>query len=282
MRRPMPRTAKMLLASALFTVFLGCANGQPPALAWDELFAVRDSIVVSDSLLAEINSMVSGAATKPRQLSGLSSQPSMIWTSRQGRELASYVMEVPVTIRDTPYWGSWFRRVGATDGHRAVAAANLLYPIQVYSLDGVALGSVGSPPASWRQARPPQQAEFTPDQQAEARAYLQSFTVITGLAVVADSILIVAHGRYREDAHGLLAHGNSEGQNGRGEVESRYGLALVTTLVDVYIDGVRVASDIPAPGEIFGNWGETVFFLRKNAPELGWTLTQYVLNRDGI
>ena len=133
------------------------------------------------------------------------------------------------------------------------------------------------PPPSWQQARPPEVGEFTPDRQEEARDYLQSYTMITGLAVLADSILIVAHGRYQEDPLGRIARAQEASSDQVGLTESKYQLSIVTSLLDVYINGERVAADVPAPGDIFGNWGDIIYILRSNSPALNWTLTQFTL-----
>lgn len=99
--------------------------------------------------------------------------------------------------------------------------------------------------------------------------------MITGLAVIADSILIVAHGRYQEDPLGRIARGQEATSNQVGLTESKYQLSIVTSLLDVYINGERVAADVQAPGEIYGNWGDTIYILRSNSPASDWTLTQF-------
>src|SRR5690554_6697127 len=94
----MPRTPKTFLHGALLSVVLACGDDPRPTLTWDELFEVRASMVLTDSLLAEIDGTIPGTTTKPREVSGLSSPPVWMWTSRQGRELASAVMETPFEI----------------------------------------------------------------------------------------------------------------------------------------------------------------------------------------
>jgi len=245
------------------TVLLACA-AEPPRVTWDSLFQAVDSTELSDSALAEIHASMQQAGSRPWPVRDLHSSVEFLWTARQGADIAASVMDVPREVMDTPYWVSWARTVGAPSGDLIFAATSLLYPIRVYGADGTLLDSLGVPPASWRQARRPDLGEFPPERNRDLTAYLQTFTTITGLAALADSVLIVAHGEYRADARSFPTT----------VIDGEFGLSLVTSRLDVYVNGTRAISDEPAPGAIFGYSREAVLFLKSNSPEPGWKVIE--------
>lgn len=252
------------LGLMLATMLPACA-GEPPRVTWDGLFQAVDSTELSDSALAEIHASMQQAGSRPWRVRDLHSSVEFLWTARQGADIAASVMAVPREVMDTPYWVSWARTVGAPSGDLIFAATSLLYPVRVYSADGTLLDSLGVPPASWRQARRPDLGEFPPERDSDAAAHLQTFTMITGMAALADSVLIVAHGEYRADARSFPATA----------IGREYGLSLVTSMLDVYVMGTRVISDEPAPGAILGYSRDAVLFLKSNSPHLGWKVIEY-------
>lgn len=254
-------------------LLLGC-GGDASYRGWDEVFVEVGSTALSESTMAEIDRSIAHAESQPVRLRGVNSASPYVATVRQGAEWARSVMGIPPAILETPYWGSIFRLVGAQSDGSIFAAVNLLYPIYVFGRDGALLDSLPNPPASWRQARRPRQGEFSSDDPEHFAVYLRSFTVITGLAATADSVLLVAHGEYRADA-GSHGRWNWNGRHHRTTSLNRHGLAEATTVVDVYFNGRRVIADHAAPGEIFGSGVQSVFFLKPDPAGEGWLLLEF-------
>lgn len=171
--------------------------------------------------------------------------PGLAHLTSFGHDLARSVVPMPRAVVEVPYWGSISRSVAAPMGDGVFLATNLVYPIYRYAADGELLDSLNAPPASWRQARRPGLGEFVPGREEQFRTYLGSFSVIAALAVVADSVLVVAHGQLDPDAGGLWV--------------------VVTRTLDVYVGGRRIATDLPAPGELIAYSGSSLFFLRGDA-----------------
>lgn len=175
------------------------------------------------------------------------------WTAADARALArSY--PTPPEIHEAPYWGKGIPYATRTvrSGDRVFVATSLLYPIVAYDEAGAPGDSIVDPPRSWREPRVPRSGEFAnvgegAAERARARdEYVRDLTVITGLAAVADSVLVVSHGTYAPGEDGVL--------------EAR------SAVCDIRIRGARVASDLPCPGEIVA-WGHSsVFFWRRPAP----------------
>lgn len=269
----MPHWTRAVLQCGLPFLLGGC-GGEAPHPTWDDLFVELGTTALSDSALSEINRSIDYTNSRPLSAAVLNSAAPYLWTARQGEELAHSVMGIPAAILDTPYWTGDFRLIGARSGGSVFAAVNLLYPIYVYGADGALIDSLANPPASWRQARRPKRGEFSPDNPERSVAYHRSHTVITGLAALADSVLIVAHGEYRA-SDGSQGRWKWDGHSGRTAMFQTHGLSEVTTVIDVYFNGRRVISDQPAPGEIFGSGPGSVFFLKRDPAGTGWLLIEF-------
>ena len=269
----MPRWTGTVIRCGL-CFFLGGCGGDSGSANWEDLFVELGTTTLTDSGLVELNRSIERAGSGPLSGHVLNSGATSVWTARQGEELARSLLGLPRAITATPYWTSFLRLSGAQSRGSAFAAVNLLYPIYIFGGDGTLIDSISSPPASWRQARRPARGEFSADQPERIADYLRSFTVITGLAAIADSVLIVGHGEYRAD-DGERGRWKWDGRVDRTATHRAHGLADITTVVDVYVEGRRVIADHPAPGEIFGNSTETVFFLRRDSTGAGWQIREY-------
>ena len=179
-------------------------------------------------------------------------------------------MGIPRDVGEVPYWPSWMRIYGATTGSTVFAATNFTYAIRVYGGDGV--DSISVAPPSWRQARRPERGEFAYSTAAEDRAYFRSFTFLTGLAAVSDGVLIVTHGRYVDVPDGPAGRLD---QIVGGYPARLLGLTAMSEYVNVYVDGRRLVTDAPAPGEILGYGPGRVVFARRMPGQAGYRLTEY-------
>lgn len=95
-----------------------------------------------------------------------------------------------------PYWGGIIDHPAAVLGDDIVAAMNLPYPILRHAADGT-MDPLGTPPASWRDARVPEFGEFAgiEGQRDLLPVYLQSFTTIERQDAIGD-VLLVTHGGF--------------------------------------------------------------------------------------
>lgn len=82
----------------------------------------------------------------------------------------------------------------ATSRDRLFVVYSLLYPIRVYSTAGTLADGLGWKPPSFRRASRVEAGAFAGTGARERlRRWLGSFDVIAGLAVVADTLLVVTH-----------------------------------------------------------------------------------------
>lgn len=251
---------------------LAACQKRVPKLAWSDLFLagqpvdlVQDAanqlrtdtildqagpLLARDRLLEDLGPDVSVSALRAGRFerkSGAREEYARLGSlARYSREQGAAFLPRPRSLDETPYWvGLDYHQVSAVMGNRIVVASNLFYPIYVYNAPGRAIDSLTTPPPSWRDLRRPQPGEFAMSQglagREAFRAWLQSFTVIMDMAVVANSVLIVNHGAYRPDAGGALR--------------------LTPTVSDVYLNGVRAATDVPSPGEVLAYSKRAVYVL---------------------
>jgi hypothetical protein len=284
------RAIRSLARNVAFLLSLSVVGGascrSAPSSDWDDLFESRPPVHLSGDPLRLVETVTDSKASVGRTSRLVSERDYSISLSalRDGRfttaaiaeqaaVLAAYGPDLggtfpqPQVVGDTPYWdkGIPFQQYAASGAGRTFVASNLFYPILVYDGSGVLIDSLNQRPRSWRDARRPSSGEFAnvgvgADHRRRARdEYLHSLTVITGLALIADSVLLVNHGTSAREVSGRLE-------------------ALPTT-VDVYVHGTRVASDLPSPGEILAYSRTSVFFLARQASESA--LREYVWrNRD--
>lgn len=154
--------------------------------------------------------------------------------------------QIPRRILDVPYWTAIMHRAAAQSGDSWAIATNPVYPIYLIRGD-VVRDSLVHPPPSWKSPREPRLGEFMPWDSAAWRKYKENLTLITGLAIVADSVLLVNHGTYTptEQAPHLIKH----------------------TVFDLYINKTRVLSDMPSPGEILAYSKGSIFFIARDGPD---------------
>lgn len=183
--------------------------------------------------------------------------------SRYTRELGASLLEKPGELAEVPYWVSLdYFQVAAVGGGRTYVASNLFYPIRIHDGQGRLRDSLSVPPRSWRPVRRPRRGEFTNDRRGDSTflAFLQTFTMITDMAVVADSVLIVNHGAYRLERDDVLR--------------------IQPTHSDIYVKGERVATDLASPGTLLAYSPSSLFFLASGAPDGGWAVIEYVWRHE--
>ena len=272
LRRSTRSLAAMLPIAGTFVA--GCSAPAGNA-DWGAHFEVVDTLTVADSVLSQLLSQRDSAPERPWRVAGLGTEAWMP-SPAAGRRAADAFMGIPRDVGEVPYWPSWMRIYGATMGSTVFAATNFTYAIRVYGGDGIGVDSISEAPPSWRQARRPEMGEFAYSTAPENRAYFRSFTFLTGLAAVSDGVLIVTHGRYLDVP---------DSPTGRlDQIVGAYpgrllGLTAMSEYVNVYVDGSRLVTDAPAPGEILGYSPGRVVFARRMPGQAGYTLTEYAWKR---
>ncbi len=93
----------------------------------------------------------------------------------------------------TPFWGEFTTEHLARSSDGDFVASSMSYPLQRYS-DGERL-EFGSPPPGYREPRRPERFEFGggPDGRKRYEEFARSFTTISSVWTVADSLLVVEH-----------------------------------------------------------------------------------------
>ncbi len=260
--------------------FAACLSSceAPRASSWSELFEVRPAVsLTAAGVAALVNQPNDSEPYSPAGPLGRVSVSSLrsgdpenadarrdgasgfAVTTVSGQNLARSVTYFPSHILDTPYWTGQMRLVGAIGGGRIFVATNLVYPVFIYSADGLLVDSIGQPPPSWRQARRPEMGEFPPSRRAEWHDYLRGISVITALAVISDSVLVVTHGGIeptRTEPDGSVYR-------------------TTTTHADIYLSGRLVAVDLPTPGELVAYSNTSLFFLQGSDGSPGGRLSEY-------
>ena len=270
----MPEVRRILTVVWVIGFGLAGCSGEgsgPGAQALEDLFEIGTPVRISDSIAWALTKQVTeeDAARLGQQLGyiplTLLREPAeavdpdfpggSAITTVSGERLADDILPVPRIILETPYWTSIFRRIGARGRMGAFVATNLLYRVYRYGGDGRKMDSIWAPPPSWKQAREPEMGEFLPGQTEDLTQYLDSFTVIKALAVVADSIVVVSVGHY--------------GETGAVNV------AEAAELIQVYAGNRPLGLDLQAPGQLVAYSRGSLFFLNRSGEPDGTTLTEY-------
>jgi hypothetical protein len=174
------------------------------------------------------------------------------------RRLGATLLSKPRIVLDVPYWASLpYSQVAAQGGGRIFVASNLFYPVFVFNHDRRLLDSLTAPPPSWRALRVTVPGEFTNDARGDSAfsRFLESFSMILDMAVLADSVLVVNHGGYQRDQGGVQR--------------------VKAMRSDVYVNHTRVATDLPSPGDILAYSRSSIFFLTGGPPGSTWQLVEY-------
>jgi hypothetical protein len=274
----------LIVGSALAVLLPGCRQ---PAhqFEWSDLFDIGQPIPLAESAVSSIHEdttqagsihrvaslhlaralgpMVSVSALRSGQFQGRldpgAGVAQLAAMDEHNRDFAVSLWVKPRILEETPYWVSLeYFPMSASTGRHVFVASNLFYPIRIYDAALRLVDSLSVPPPSWRELPRPQPGEFTPgkpDADVAHLSWLQSFTMITGLAAFADSVLVVTHGAYR--AHPDRA------------------LQIEPTTSDVYVNAQRIIQDAPSPGLIVAYSRTSVYFLTDRPPDGRWELTEY-------
>ncbi|MCE2398479.1 MAG: hypothetical protein J4F34_05455 [Gemmatimonadetes bacterium] len=263
------------MSTCLLAGMLAAGCSQPVEDAgWLDYFDPVDSLHVADSVLVRLLPARDSSPNGLWRVPGLGSQ-GWLRSPADGRRTAEAVMERPPDVDRVPYWPSWALVVGARAGGTVYGAMDFVYVIRAYGADGSWADSIFTAPPSWRQARRPEPGEFANATDAEVRAYFNTFDVITGLAAVSERVLIVAHGRFVYVAdHRPNALGRVVGW--RTASRATY---AISEYVNVYVGGIGVVTDAPAPGEIFGYGPGRVVFGKRGGDRTGYILTEFAWQR---
>ncbi len=142
------------------------------------------------------------------------------------------------------YWVSHFRRLSAENGQLRVSATRLIPEIKLHrsARDTLTVpvfirGSASMPPA------PP--VTYTPEAPEELSAYVDTLTVITGLALLGDSTVFVELGQLRAGRGRPMPHVATDGQ--------------------VFLGRRHLASGIAVEGQLFAYSESSLFYLKPHA-----------------
>lgn len=264
-----------LLAALILTA--GCAARDAPTAdeGWLDYFEVVDTVTMADGVIRQLLVDRATFPEQPWRLRGVGSEPWLL-TPEDGARVASALMGYPPD-HDVPYWPSWARTYGARTDRTVFAAATFTYVVRMYGPDGASGDSISTPPPSWMQGERPGPGQFAAESEEDVATYLSGLTVITGLAAVSESVLIVAHGRYRRGRSGQSANDIDQLLMGRTPSSHRY--VQTSVYVNVFVNGARVVTDEPAPGEILGYAPGRVVFGRRLPGEGATRLTEYAWKR---
>ncbi|MGI9628019.1 MAG: hypothetical protein ACR2QM_14370 [Longimicrobiales bacterium] len=157
-------------------------------------------------------------------------------------------------VLQTPFWIFLARDRAAVLSDRAILLNNSFSPVvQVLDGQGNEQGQFGVPPASWVQpTEPPIDRLSQPGDSDRITEWSKTFTVVTGLAVRGDSIVVVQYGR----------HDPADQDRNR----------LRHQTADLYEPGGnRIREGVLLERRILAG-GERLYLLSGEPPE-GWTIT---------
>lgn len=176
------------------------------------------------------------------------------------------VWSIPASLHSTgqyPYWNSYGGPRAAVSSKAIYTAFSLSYPIYIRDSRGVLKDSIQAP-ASFRLAPVPDPGAFVGDGSQDRRAkWLGSFDVISNLAVVADTLLIVTHGRIA-----------------RSEQTTK--VWTTDDRLDIYnlAAGQKVAADVPLPSGSRVLAGGRYLHLLISEPPRPWTVIRSTVRLD--
>ena len=218
-----------------------------PDLAPDTIFAFRRGLRGYVSRIGD--DFVFATAVRSRE-SGLTYYSGADWTA--GWTVA---MPSPGSMAEYPYWGSVATTPVAVVGDELAVAYSLRYPILIRDRRGQLVDSLETPPPSFRPASVPEIGAFAgPGSAGRMAAWLDSFDVIARLDVVADTLLVVTHGRLHDTP-------------GRAAV-------TIHERLDIYdLPGRRkIAEDVRLPPSSRVVGGGSALFVLATQPPRSWTV----------
>lgn len=116
--------------------------------------------------------------------------------SRSG-ELRTLFAPRPAAVESTPYWVFLVQDRAVRLGDQILINTSFFPTIRTYTSAGGESGSFDVTPSGWLPPTAPEESWFEgPSNDASIAAWMSSFTMITGLATIGDSILVVQHGGY--------------------------------------------------------------------------------------
>lgn len=200
--------------------------------------------------------VLSSTGTTTRIPAGRSSQ--FAFTIRQDSVMWAIPAPSPGPMQTHPYWDSYATTPAAATSTAFFVAYSLTYPILRYDAKGTFQDSLGTMPPSFRRAPLLKAGAFAgSDGIARVGDWLEKFDIISDLATVGDTLLIVTHGVLRNRSTGVDAN------------EHRH--------VDVYhaVTGRKLAEDVllPQGSRVLGG-GRTLLLLVSQPPG-PWVVARY-------
>jgi len=108
----------------------------------------------------------------------------------------------PNEIYARPYWSSFAGTVVSSSDRELYIGVSLFYPIEAFGADGTTVDSFGHPPPSFSKITPVEPGAFTGGLMSPGIGeWLANFTVIDGLYVLQDSLLVVPHARKKSSGN---------------------------------------------------------------------------------
>lgn len=144
-------------------------------------------------------------------------------------------------VLSTPYWTGIFGRLSAQNAHRRARAINLFYEVSIEGEGGADLGRFSGNPKGWHALPRLEPGSIRPGDLKSLNDYLSAGTVLTGLAMLADSTLLVARGKLRATPYTLVS-------------ETSHG--------DLYLGRELIREGIRLPGELVAYSATSLFFLK--------------------
>jgi hypothetical protein len=171
----------------------------------------------------------------------------VLWDGESGR-IGSF--DPQSELSGVPYWNATWSTHIAIGPDQLFVADNMVYPMRRYTLNFELVDSLGVPPPSWLEARKPVLGEFAQPGQPGAQEWLRSFTVIGGLYVLDDWLIVTHHA--------------SMGQHEPNEV-------FRADLYRISPELRKVWEDVPLPGRIV-TADEVCAWTIIESPPAPWTL----------
>lgn len=157
-------------------------------------------------------------------------------------------------VRDTPYWVFFVAERAVRVRDEIIVSSSFRARLRRYSLTGDSIGTFGEPPPTWIEpTAPPAVQDLDPESRRDRIAdWSRSFTVVTQLAVVDDSLIVVGYGH----------HEPSSSDPG----------SVVHETADVYaLSGAKLHEGVPFPWPIVA--GGRVLYVIDAAPPAPWTIS---------
>jgi len=254
-----PGSTVLLLALLIPT----CGDGPRPGERLSPLFdtlqhATTDSAINATTGLAPApySGMLHRQADSPRPaittaalVDALDAEPVFLAADAAGT--LDHALPTARFLDSLPYLSAVAAPVGTPHGGGYIRGVNLIYPLYVTDRSGGIVDSImGEPTAADIRI---DYGQFMPGDSLAWRDYLAHLRIVTGLASIADSVLVINRGRFND----TVAH------------------RVVHETLDVFVNGRRIIDGAASPGEILGFSSRSIFFLQRDGAHRATGIAEY-------